>query len=176
MEDEEVPATEKVFTPSEVTRNKSYEDTLIEAFKNREERAFWAMVIIGLTIVKPEFHNIWIFGFLAIFGAFQLNYMYLLREMARGQSAGKLPLSIKKAGISGENSILSDVRSGVVGNGAWWILGLVALFLWTQTGLKDKVFNNSKTQSEVVEQGVVNENVEMGLEVPNNNITEQEKP
>ena len=176
MEDQEAPTTEDALGPSLIAPSKSYEETLIEAFKHREERAFWAMVILGVTIVKAEYHNIWIFGFLAIFGAFQLNYMYLLREMASGKRSGKTPLSVKRTGISGEKTILSDIRSGVVGNGAWWILGLVVLFLWTQTGLKDKMFKSPETQSAAIEQEVINENEEQDSKVSDDRITEPEKP
>ena len=177
MEDEQAPTSEVIHTKGEITPNKSYEDTLIEAFKHREERAFWAMVIIGVTIVKPEYHNVWIFGFLGIFGAFQLNYMYLLREMASGKRSGKSPLSVRKTGVAGEKAIImSDIRSGVVGNAAWWIIGLIALFVWTQTGLKEKLFNNFESNRAVVEQEVITENIHNDLEVPTDTIVEQEKP
>ena len=61
-------------------------------------------------------------------------------------------------------------------NAAWWIIGLIALFVWTQTGLKEKLFNNFESNRAVVEQEVITENIHNDLEVPTDTIVEQEKP
>ena len=138
-------------SPSRSDMN-SYDQALIDAFKFREERAFWAMVLLGL-LVSKEYQHIWIFAFIAIFGAFQLSFMALIRDLAKKNNFGKVAIVSKNSGVSGRaKTFLSDARAGIIGNGTWWILGVILLFVWTQTGLRERLFPIQETLPVVVSQ------------------------
>lgn len=123
----------------------SREQELLRAFKEREERAFFAMIVLGLFLSNGQYFGYWFFFFFAIFGIFQINYMNLINVLAvKKDITGSNGLQEQNGGNL-RGGFLSGVSNGVLGNFVWWLLLVVAAFSWQQFNPQNNINESDKT-------------------------------